>query len=136
MNSNKPYNFDDNPWAGSSSYQDPENSDTRLKFCGRDNEIYDVSQLVDDNIFVTLYGKSGTGKTSLLNAGVFPRLRDMGYMPVRIRLGTDAEGYSFQQLHLDLRSSHTKGLNGTLKAEGLSWERRNAGNRCGGYAKR
>lgn len=97
MNSNKPYNFDDNPWAGSSSYQDPENSDTRLKFCGRDNEIYDVSQLVDDNIFVTLYGKSGTGKTSLLNAGVFPRLRDMGYMPVRIRLGTDAEGYSFQQ---------------------------------------
>lgn len=32
----------------------------------------------------------------------------------------EKEGYSFQQLDLDLRSSHTKGLNGTLKAEGLS----------------
>lgn len=97
MNNNIPYNFDDNPWAGSSSYQDPENSDKRLKFCGRDNEIFDLSQLIDDNIFVTLYGKSGTGKTSLLNAGIFPKLRDLGYLPVSIRLGTDAVGQSFQK---------------------------------------
>ncbi len=88
---------DTNPWAGLSSYQDPETSDVQLKFCGRDNESFDVAQLIDNNIFVTLYGKSGTGKTSLLNAGVFPRLRREQYMPVNIRLSMDAMGISFQQ---------------------------------------
>ena len=92
--SNKTYN---NPWAGLSSYQDPEGSDVQLKFCGRDNESFDVMRLIDDNIFVTLYGKSGTGKTSLLNAGVFPRLRREQYLPVSIRLGMDAIDMSFQQ---------------------------------------
>lgn len=91
--SNKTYH---NPWAGLSSYQDPEGSDVQLKFCGRDNESFDVMRLIDDNIFVTLYGKSGTGKTSLLNAGVFPRLRREQYLPVSIRLGMDAIGMSFQ----------------------------------------
>lgn len=92
--SNKTYT---NPWAGLSSYQDPESADVQLKFCGRDNESFDVAQLIDDNIFVTLYGKSGTGKTSLLNAGVFPRLRQEQYLPVSIRLGMDAYNISFQQ---------------------------------------
>ena len=86
-----------NPWAGLASYQDPETSKVQLKFCGRDNESYDVTQLIDDNIFVTLYGKSGIGKTSLLNAGVFPRLRAMHYLPVSIRLAMDAKGTTFQQ---------------------------------------
>lgn len=106
--SNKTYN---NPWAGLSSYQDPETSDIQLKFCGRGNESFDVAQLIDDNIFVTLYGKSGTGKTSLLNAGVFPRLRENQYLPVSIRLGMDAMGISFQQCIL------TK-LNTTLQGKG------------------
>lgn len=86
-----------NPWAGLSSYKDPEDADVKLKFCGRDDESYDVANLIDNNIFVTLYGRSGTGKTSLLNAGVFPRLRHQGYLPVSIRLGMDAIGLSFQQ---------------------------------------
>ena len=86
-----------NPWAGLSSYQDPETSEVRLKFCGRDNESYDVADLIDNNIFVTLYGKSGTGKTSLLNAGVFPRLREERYLPISIRLGMEARDVSFQK---------------------------------------
>ena len=63
-----------NPWAGLAAYQDPETTDIQLKFCGRKNDSFDVADLIDNNIFVTLYGKSGTGKTSLLNAGVFPLL--------------------------------------------------------------
>ena len=85
-----------NPWAGLASYQDPAGG-SALLFCGRDNESYDLAALVDDNIFCTLYGKSGTGKTSLLNAGMFPRLRAMGYLPLSIRLGMDAMGTTFQQ---------------------------------------
>lgn len=98
-----------NPWAGLSSYQDPESADVQLKFCGRDNESFDVAQLIDDNIFVTLYGKSGTGKTSLLNAGVFPRLRQEQYLPVSIRLGMEAFDISFQQCVLTKISQALQG---------------------------
>ncbi len=89
-------NIYDNPWAGLSAYQDPENCKSPLLFCGRDNDSYDVAQLIDDNILITIYGKSGVGKTSLLNAGVFPRLRSRSYLPISIRLGMEAMDISFQ----------------------------------------
>ena len=85
-----------NPWAGLSAYQDPETCSNPLKFCGRNNDSYDVAELIDDNILITLYGKSGVGKTSLLNAGVFPRLRSEGYLPISIRLGMEAMEVCFQ----------------------------------------
>lgn len=103
-----------NPWAGLSSYQDPETSPVQLKFCGRDNESFDVAQLIDNNIFVTLYGKSGTGKTSLLNAGVFPRLRHEQYMPVSIRLSMDAMGITFQQCIVDKVSQALQQQHGSM----------------------
>ena len=86
-----------NPWAGLASYEDPATSSRVLKFCGRDNDTYDVTKLIMSNMFVTLYGKSGIGKTSLLNAGVFPELRTESYTPFSIRLGIrderDIQGY-------------------------------------------
>ena len=44
-------------------------------FYGRDEEIDRLTNLVKSNTLTIVFGKSGTGKTSLLNAGVFPRLR-------------------------------------------------------------
>ncbi|MDX6718163.1 MAG: hypothetical protein QOJ63_417, partial [Solirubrobacteraceae bacterium] len=35
---------------------------------------------------VFLYGDSGTGKSSLVNAGLFPEVRQLGYAPVRVRV--------------------------------------------------
>jgi len=55
-------------------------------FFGRDLESESIAQLVVASRLVLLFGKSGLGKTSLLNAGVFPRLRSQGYFPVRLRL--------------------------------------------------
>ena len=76
-----------NPWAGLASYEDPETTKRKLLFCGRDDECYDVVKLIENNLFITLYGKSGIGKTSLLNAGVFPELRKSLFFPIRLRLG-------------------------------------------------
>lgn len=87
-----------NPWAGLSSYEDPLKGKHRLKFCGRDRETKDVTRLIDDNFFVTLYGKSGIGKTSLLNAGVFPALRREQYMPLSLRLGMADDKLAFQSI--------------------------------------
>jgi len=56
------------------------------KFYGRDEEIDRLTNLVKANTLTIVFGKSGTGKTSLLNAGVFPRLRKDYCLPFRIRL--------------------------------------------------
>lgn len=76
-----------NPWLGLLSYEDPQKTNKTYAFCGRDAAISSLFAMIDNNLLVTLYGKTGIGKTSVLNAGVFPILRSRGYMPVSIRLG-------------------------------------------------
>ena len=76
-----------NPWLGLLSYQDPQKTDDHHVFCGRDAAVSSLFAMIDNNLLVTLYGKTGIGKTSVLNAGVFPLLRSRGYMPISIRLG-------------------------------------------------
>ena len=101
----KEYDIDDslNPWAGLASYEDPETAERKLKFCGRDDDSYDLTRLIMGNVFVTLYGKSGIGKTSLLNAGVFPELREEHYTPISIRLGMRDEEHlqSYQTMIIE-----------------------------------
>ncbi|MCW3109967.1 MAG: hypothetical protein JWQ09_4473 [Segetibacter sp.] len=55
-------------------------------FFGRDEEIKTLYKLIKANTITIVFGKSGTGKTSLLNAGVFPKLREIYCLPFRIRL--------------------------------------------------
>jgi len=55
-------------------------------FFGRVEEIRTLYKLINANTLTILFGKSGTGKTSLLNAGVFPKLRKNYCLPFRIRL--------------------------------------------------
>jgi outer membrane protein OmpA-like peptidoglycan-associated protein len=59
--------------------------DQRL-FFGREQEIYDLVHRVRATRMLVIFGKSGLGKTSLLRAGLFPRLREYGLLPVSIRL--------------------------------------------------
>lgn len=73
-----------NPWLGLSSYT--EESLNEYQFNGRSEAIVLLSSLISRNLFVTLYGRSGIGKTSLLQAGVYPVLRKKGMFPVTIRL--------------------------------------------------
>lgn len=75
-----------NPWLGWSSY-DEESLKNGYHFVGRSAEISELFSLIDNNLLVTLYGKSGIGKSSLLNAGVFPSLRAADYVPVICRWG-------------------------------------------------
>jgi WD40 repeat protein len=59
----------------------------RERFHGRDTEIRELTSLLIAHREVVLYSPSGAGKTSLLMAGVFPRLQDRGLAvlpPVRV----------------------------------------------------
>lgn len=97
-----------NPWPGLESYQDPITSSNKRMFCGREKESFEVTRMIDDNIFVTLYGRSGNGKTSLLNAGVFPKLRKMQYLPISVRLGTESSKKSFQKIIIQAIEDNVK----------------------------
>ena len=55
-------------------------------FFGRDKEIDKLTNLIKNNTLTIVFGKSGTGKTSLLNAGVFPKVRKDYFLPFRVRL--------------------------------------------------
>jgi hypothetical protein len=55
-------------------------------FNGRDMEQRDLFQLIVLNELTVLFGASGTGKTSLLQAGVCPQLEDRNLHAVFIRL--------------------------------------------------
>lgn len=54
-------------------------------FCGRDTESQIVTRLALSHRLLTLFGPSGAGKTSLLLAGVLPRLAVEDYRHVYVR---------------------------------------------------
>lgn len=72
----------DNPWLGLFSYTE----ETRAYFHGRDAEAAELARRVQRTILTVLFGQSGLGKTSLLRAGLVPRLRSEGYCPVYVRI--------------------------------------------------
>jgi tetratricopeptide (TPR) repeat protein len=72
----------ENPWLGLFSYTEA----TRAFFHGRDEETAELARRVQNKILTVLFGQSGLGKTSLLRAGLVPRLRKEGYCPVYVRI--------------------------------------------------
>ncbi|MDH3933316.1 MAG: hypothetical protein OET16_13940, partial [Chromatiales bacterium] len=58
----------------------------RLAFSGRDTESEDLLRRVLSNNLLVFYGRSGLGKTSLLQAGIFPELRKKNFLPLLVRV--------------------------------------------------
>jgi formylglycine-generating enzyme required for sulfatase activity len=54
-------------------------------FFGREYDVVHASQKILSSKLTVLYGKSGIGKTSLICAGIIPRLVQNGYLPVYSR---------------------------------------------------
>lgn len=86
-----------NPWRGLASYEEPQGNEQDYLFCGRDEETLDMVRLIENNLFVTLYGSSGIGKTSLLKAGVIPILRRKDYFPLYVRLSQEDNNISYAE---------------------------------------
>jgi DNA-binding SARP family transcriptional activator/WD40 repeat protein len=66
----------------------PFTPDDAADYFGRDSEIAEVLDRLDAAHLVAVVGPSGSGKSSLVLAGVVPRLRDRGRAPVLIRPGS------------------------------------------------
>src|SRR5215472_11147812 len=70
------------PWLGLASFTE----EMRGYFYGREEEVGELSRRVQRKLLTILFGQSGLGKTSILRAGIVPRLRPMGYCPVYVRI--------------------------------------------------
>lgn len=69
------------PWLG----LNPFTEDLQQFFHGRDAEAGDLFRRVKRRRLTVLFGQSGLGKTSLVQAGLFPQLRPT-FLPVTLRL--------------------------------------------------
>jgi WD40 repeat protein len=77
-----------NPFKGLYYYEEADKD----IFFGRDDLSRELFKLVASNALTLVFGKSGIGKTSLLNAGLFPLLRAANFLPVRLRLDYSSTG--------------------------------------------
>ncbi|MET0398176.1 MAG: hypothetical protein ABW277_15350 [Longimicrobiaceae bacterium] len=72
----------ENPWPGLESFRERD----QPFFRGRDAEADELARRVRRERLCILYGVSGLGKSSLLQAGLFPRVREHLFLPVVVRL--------------------------------------------------
>lgn len=97
----------EHPWLGLASFTE----DTRQYFYGREEEVAELARRVQRKLLTVLFGQSGLGKTSILNAGIVPRLRPEGYCPVYVRIdyATDSVSPSEQIKQAILRVTKSQG---------------------------
>lgn len=58
-------------------------------FYGRDKEVEEMYRSFLPYDYLVCYAASGEGKSSILNAGLFPKLRENGFFPISVRFGKD-----------------------------------------------
>ena len=87
MQSKEPNN--DRPlWIGLESYKE---SDCDIFFCS-DQEIQQLASDIFHNVQTIIYGPLGTGKNSIIRAGIFRVARENGYFPIYVRLSHGDSG--------------------------------------------
>jgi|CXWL01.1.fsa_nt_gi tetratricopeptide (TPR) repeat protein len=76
---------DEHPWLGLASFREQDEH----YFKGRGSDIDKLRTLVERERLTVLFGASGLGKSSLLQAGLFPRLRLEYIFPVYVYIRLD-----------------------------------------------
>ena len=97
----------ENPWPGLTTFSEEQTA----FFFGRGTEVRELYRRVDRQSLTVLFGQSGLGKSSLLQAGLFPRLRAEHYCPVYVRLdhGPDAPSLTEQIKGVVFRETRAAG---------------------------
>lgn len=96
------------PWLGLASYDE---NDVSL-FYGRAKEIEELYFNITHNTLTVIFGPSGTGKTSIIKAGIFGKAKEEAiFFPVYVRLNHDiaAPSYSSQIIQeIEVRAKHIR----------------------------
>ncbi len=94
----------EHPWPGLASFREQDEQ----YFKGRGSDIEKMRMHVDRECLTVLFGVSGLGKTSLLQAGLFPRLRLEHIFPVYIRLDFTDIAFSLSEQVLSCIARHAQ----------------------------
>ncbi len=107
-----------NPWPGLGSFDEG----AARYFNGRQTESAELRRLLLDTPLTVLFGASGLGKTSLVQAGLFPLLRKQHYLPVYVRLDlSERTAPLIEQVKFALQAQiHAKGVDASAMREGES----------------
>lgn len=104
-----------NPYLGLVSFTE----ETREYFFGRDEEVAELVRRVQRKLLTVLFGKSGLGKTSIVRAGLIPKLRQQGYCPVYVRIAYGRESPEpAEQIKAAIRRA--TGASGQWMQEGIA----------------
>jgi hypothetical protein len=111
------------PWLGLDSFSES----TRGFFHGREEEVAELARRVQRKPLTVLFGQSGLGKTSILRAGLVPKLRPEGYCPVYVRIdyapGTPAPAEQIKQaIFRETQASGTWSRTGVAVEGETLWE--------------
>ncbi|MEZ4988056.1 MAG: hypothetical protein R2795_24010 [Saprospiraceae bacterium] len=93
-------------------------------FNGRQQETRQLLRLIDDHQLTVLYGRSGYGKSSLLNAAVLPEMVEKGYHLINVRMGA----WTPDSTNTPLRSTvqaiaeNPKNLEKTILDDLVAWD--------------
>jgi photosystem II stability/assembly factor-like uncharacterized protein len=100
-------------YPGAQPFRDDEFS--RRTFFGRESASMALTDQIMANRLVVVYAKSGLGKTSLLNAGVAPRLREADSLPLFVRVNDTKVGplpSVFEQIKAEAERQHVEYMPG------------------------
>lgn len=89
------YTLGQNPWYSFRPYEETDAD----RFKGRGKDITEMMRLITNHDLVVCYAKSGIGKSSLINAGLIPRLRRKQFLPIPIKFTDDlflSESHGFE----------------------------------------
>lgn len=93
------------------------NETDKSVFWGREKESQELFYLVSNSDFVVCYAKSGEGKSSLLNAGLKPKLREGKYLPISVRFPQSF----YKDKHPNFDSIVSKSITEVLKKENADY---------------
>jgi hypothetical protein len=98
---------DDNPYKGLTAY----NLSDAESFFGRQAAIHSLLSCLQNDRLTVLHAESGAGKTSLLRAGITPRLLTAGHLPVHIRSHNENPAQAVKRAFLPIREDLSELLN-------------------------
>jgi hypothetical protein len=84
----------ENPWPGLFSYTEYD----KEFFFGREEEIDKITQRILNERLTIVFGASGSGKTSLLHAGIIPALNKKNCFPIKLRFNIQ-NGWNINYIH-------------------------------------
>lgn len=105
-----------NPYIGLRTYEEPD----AVFFRGREAASTELFRMIEDNDVVVLHAESGEGKSSVLNAGLVPILREERYLPIKINFTEEdfeLENPDFDQIVFSRIKNEVNQINDSINSD-------------------